>query len=92
MEITSPEAMAKFVDDVRQQEAPFVTAAMSAFESLVRAEYRRLRAQALECGSATAVLNITAAFNFDPAVRTVDMTSSPKLADPRPNRKSVKVG
>lgn len=91
MEITSPEAMAKFADDVRAQEEPFIKAATETFASLYRAEYRRLRAAALESGENSATLQVTLRCNFDPNARSLDMQSAPSPSQPKAHRKAVAV-
>lgn len=91
MELTSPQAMASFADDVRTLQEPFTTAATEVFASLFPSEYRRLRASALESGATEATLNITARFNFSPEARSVEMVMTPAASQPKPRRKAVAV-
>lgn len=92
MEITNPEAMAKFADDVRTQEQPFIDAATENFRALAGSEYKRLRAIALESGESEVVLNVTVRCNFDPAQRTVDIMTAPAPTQHKPRRKAGKFG
>jgi hypothetical protein len=91
MEITSPEAMSKFADDVRAQEAPFTKTASEAFTALFGAEYKRLRAAGLESGENSAVLNCTVRCNFDPERRSIEIITTPAPTNPKPRRRAVSV-
>jgi hypothetical protein len=91
MEITSPEAMAKFADDVRRQEEPFIAAATEAFTTLFGAEYKRLRAAALESGESAATLHVSVRCDFSPKSRTVEIVTTPAPTQPKPRRQSVDV-
>lgn len=89
MDVTSPEAMQKFADEVRAQETPFVESAVSAFRSLFEGEYKRLRAAQLESGSDLVPLNVTVRCDF--ANRTVEVVTAPPAVQPRQRRAVVSV-
>lgn len=92
MDITSPEGLAAFANDVRQQEAAFVRVATDTFRALIVAEYRRLRASGLERGDNCATLTVQVSCNFAPNCRTIDMQSFPAAVSPKPNRKGASFG
>lgn len=92
MDIASPDVMARFADDVRQQQEPFVREATALFERLIREEYTRLRSHALEAGSQSAVLHVNVEFCFDPETRSVKLTSAPAAMQPKPRIKAARVG
>lgn len=91
MELGSPDAMARFADDVRQQEEPFIATAQAEFRQLFAAEYRRLRAIALESGENTAVLNVAVRCNFAATSRSVEIVSAPAPVQHKQRRRAAKV-
>lgn len=91
MNLTSSEEMAKFAQDVREQETPFATAATKAFNSVFLAEYHRLRASQLDAGGGIVTLNVCVRLNFDPKERSIEVVSTPVAIAPRPHRQAVRV-
>jgi hypothetical protein len=75
-------------DDIRSSESLFVDAAMKAIRERIQMEYTRLRAYAFETGGTTIALDLRATFNFDPAARSVEVTSLPRF-QPEPGTSRV---
>jgi hypothetical protein len=91
MDVTTPEELAKFAEDVRQQHVKFVDAATEAFRQIIAVEYGRLRSIAFESGRTSVELNVSVRCNFDPANRRVQLESTPVPSAPRPRTRSVDV-
>jgi len=64
-------------DEIRTSEKLFVDAAVEQFRRMVAMEYYRLRGYAIEAGGTEIHLKADVHFNFDPARRSVQITSVP---------------
>ena len=91
MDITSPQEMAAFAEDVRTQREPFTTTTAALIQSMLGAEYHRLRAAGLESGTNQAVLTVTVSCNFNPESRTVEGEMAPAPVQPKIRRKGAAI-
>ena len=89
MDLSSPDSMQRFADDVRAKETPFTDAAANAFRMLFTAEYKRLRAAQLESGESLVTLNVACRCNF--VTGSVEIITSPTAVQPRPRRRVVQI-
>ncbi len=91
MDLTSPQEMAKFSEDVRAQRDPFVATASELIHSMLGAEYHRLRAAGLESGTNRATLHVTISCDFNAESRTVEVQMAPVATQPKIRRKGAAI-